>query len=358
MNGRTHPISLQLQRPGFALDVAMQLPAQAITAVFGPSGCGKSTLLRAIAGLERGTYGQVPLGQPAWQNGAHALPTHQRRLGMVFQQPSLLSHLSVLDNLRFAQRRSRGDKSLSPDEVLARLGLSALRSRMPQGLSGGEQQRVAIARALLTQPELLLLDEPFSALDHARRQDVLRWLGEVQREWRVTTLMVTHALDEVAQLADHVVLMAAGRVQDQGPIGEVMVRVGSPLLQRDDAGAVWQARVSALEPQWHLLVIDLGGARLHLRDPGLQVGDTVRVRLLARDISLSTEAPHPSSIQNHIPGHIEAIHPDTHPAQVMVHVRSGHQSLVARITRKSAVGLQLAEGVPVWAHIKSVALMR
>ncbi len=351
-------LNVQLQRRDFKLHVVATLPAQGITAIFGPSGCGKSSLLRVIAGLEPKSQGELRLGNEVWQDATHQKPTHQRHLGMVFQQPSLLRHLSVLDNLRFAQRRSHDRTRWRPEELLTRLGLGHLGQRMPETLSGGEQQRVAIARALIRQPKLLLLDEPFAALDQVRRDDILQWLGEIQREWQVPMLLVTHALDEVARLADHVLLMEAGQVIDHGSTGALFVRPGSPLLLREDAGAVWPAQVQALEPEWHLAVLDLGGTALHLRDPGLAVGDAVRVRLPARDISLSVEAPHPSSIQNHLQGHITHITPDTHPAQVLVHVACGAQTLVARITRKSATQLKLDIGDPIWAHIKSVALMR
>ena len=219
----------RLQLASFALDVSLDLPDKGVSVLFGPSGCGKTTVLRCAAGLSRADEGVMRIGDACWQDSETGrwLPTHRRPLGYVFQEPSLFPHLSVRGNLSFAGRRtSRGRQ---PDrKLLALLGIEPLMDRMPAALSGGERQRVAIARALSTAPQLLLMDEPLAALDAARKSEILPYLERLHRELSIPVLYVTHALDEVARLADHLVLMADGRVRMAGPVGEVMASLDSP----------------------------------------------------------------------------------------------------------------------------------
>ncbi len=216
-------IALRWQRPGFALEVALELPGQGVTALFGPSGCGKTTCLRAIAGLER-AQGRVVVNGQVWQDDARRqwLPTHRRGLGYVFQEASLFAHLSVLQNLHYGLKRTPVQRRrVGLEQAIELLGIGHLLQRQPQSLSGGERQRVAIARSLATSPQLLLMDEPLSALDAARKAEVLPYLQSLQQHLQIPMLYVSHAADEVAQLAQHVVLLEGGRVRQQGGVALV-----------------------------------------------------------------------------------------------------------------------------------------
>ena len=352
---------LRWQRGAFALDVALQLPAQGVSALFGPSGCGKTTVLRALAGLERAA-GRVALGDEVWQDDTQGLfvPPHRRAIGYVIQESGLFPHLDVRRNLDYGRRRvAAAQRRIELDQVVELLGIGHLMARRPDTLSGGERQRVAIGRALATSPGLLLMDEPLAALDAARKAEVLPYLDRLHAELKIPLVYVSHAVDEVARLAHHLVLMDQGRVVAAGPVADVMARLDLPTARGEGAGVVLDAVVAERDATWQLARMDVGPGDFQLwaRDHGLPVGRAVRVRLLARDLSLTREMQTGTSIGNQLHGVVEAIADDEHPALALVRVRVGASAVVARLTRRSAHALGLAPGLPVWAQVKSVALM-
>jgi len=218
----TLALSVMLARRGFALEVDCEIPGRGITALFGRSGCGKTTLLRCIAGLERIARAQIRFNGDIWQDDTHFIPTHRRSVGYVFQESSLFPHLDVRGNLEFGLRRvPAAQRRIRFDEAVTLLGLEALLKQRAQQLSGGERQRVAIARALLTSPQLLLMDEPLSSLDQTSKAEILPHLERLHDELSIPVLYVSHALGEVMRLADHLVMLDAGRVQAAGPLQEV-----------------------------------------------------------------------------------------------------------------------------------------
>ena len=354
-------LQLDLARADFDVSVGLQLPAHGITVVYGPSGCGKTTLLRCVAGLEPSARGRVQVGHEIWQDDVNKvrLPTHQRALGYVFQEASLFDHLDVASNLAYGQQRTRNHVS---DTVLQQaielLGIGHLLQRRSHELSGGERQRVAIARALVTQPRLLLLDEPLAALDHARRQEVLPWLEKLRDDLNIPMLYVTHAVDEVARLADTLVVMKAGRVQANGPVAEVLTQADLPVVLGEDAGALLTGIVLRLDTSWHLAQVGFAGGALWVRDSGLSVGQTVRLRVLARDVSVTLAEATQTSIQNHVPCMVDAITPEAHPSQVLLRLTCGDSVLLARVTARGVHDLGLHVGMAVWAQVKSVALVK
>jgi len=363
MSSPSNHIRLRLPRPGFTLDVDLALPARGITVLFGASGSGKTTVLRCVAGLEQAAQAHVHIHGQLWQDDAQgvALPAWRRPVGYVFQEASLFDHLDVRANLAYAQKRAgrsagQGQSLLALENAIALLGLEPLLHRRTQALSGGERQRVAIARALATQPELLLLDEPLAALDPARRQEVLPWLERLRDELHIPMLYVTHAVDEVVRLADTLVVLAQGRVQASGPAAQVLAQVDVPLRLGDDASTLLQAQVAELDVPWHLARLAFAGGSLWLADAGLAVGAAVRLRVLARDVSLATQAPAHTSIQNVLPCTVLAIADDSHPAQALVQLGCGPDRLLARVTRRSVHTLGLVVGQPVWAQVKALAL--
>lgn len=354
-------IRLDLPRAGFDLQVDLHLPARGITVLFGPSGSGKTSVLRCVAGLERARAARVVVGGEVWQDDAARvfLPTHRRALGYVFQEASLFEHLDVRGNLHYGLRRSGSAQAAQTlQAAIGLLGIGDLLDRRPDALSGGERQRVAIARALATAPRLLLLDEPMAALDQARRQEILPWLERMRDELHIPMLYVTHSADELARLADHLVVLERGRVQGAGPPGEVLSAIDSPVVVGEDAGALLQGRLAERDAQWQLARVDFPGGALWLRDSGVPVGRAVRLRVLARDVSLTTEEPHHTSIQNHLPCRIESMAPDAHASQVLVRVVCGESILLARITRRAVDALGLHPGSAAWAQVKSVALVQ
>lgn len=346
----------RLAWPGFRLDVDLALPGRGVSALFGPSGSGKTTLLRCIAGLERAPQGRLVVAGEVWQDEGHWLPTHRRQIGYVFQEASLFAHLSVLGNLRYGMKRCATLRHDTLERSIELLGIGHLLERKPERLSGGERQRVGIARALAIEPQLLLMDEPLTALDMQRKQEILPYLERLHDELEIPLLYVSHAPDEVARLADHLVLLEAGEVLASGPLQQTLARLDLPIRLGADAGAILDGVVAEVDGRWHLMRVDFSGGSLWTRDHGLEPGHRVRVRVLARDVSLA-EHPGTSSIQNVLDGVVDAIGDDEHPGLLLVRVRVGASVLLARLTRRSAAGLGIAVGRAIRVQIKSVALL-
>ncbi len=361
MNANDLQIRLSLPRADFELQLDLKLPARGITVLFGASGSGKTSVLRCVAGLERAHKAIVCVAGEVWQDDAARifLPTHRRALGYVFQEASLFEHLDVQANLAYGVKRAQAPQAVQAlQAAIELLGIGHLLKRQPDQLSGGERQRVAIARALATAPKLLLLDEPMAALDLARRQEILPWLERLRDELSIPMLYVTHSADELARLADHLVVLERGRVQAEGRLEDVLSSIDSPVVLGEDAAALLQGTVTARDAHWQLARVSFAGGDLWLRDSGLAMGQSVRLRVLARDVSLTTEEPQHTSIQNHFPACIDSIAADAHPSQVMVRLRCGSSVLLARITRKAWDALELHLGRAVWVQVKSVALVQ
>jgi molybdate transport system ATP-binding protein len=342
----------------FLLDVAFEAPARGVTALFGQSGSGKTSVLRAVAGLARTAQGTVTVNGEIWQDGERFLPAHERSVGYVFQEASLFTHLSVRRNLEYGWRRIPvARRRLDFATVVELLGVGSLLQRATRGLSGGERQRVAIARALLTSPSLLLMDEPLSALDHAARQGILPYLESLHDEFAIPSLYVSHDPDEVAHLADYMVLLDQGRVIGTGPTAELMTRLDLPLARFDDATAVLEGTIAAHDTVYQLTWIDLRDARLALARKDLPVGHRARVQIHARDVSLSLSAHQDTSILNLLPVRVMDSC-EVSPSQILVRLAlADGQILLSRITRQSGATLGVREGLQMYAQVKSVALI-
>lgn len=352
-------MSFRRELVDFSLDVALALPGRGVTAIFGPSGCGKTSLLRSVAGLERAGTGCLVINGEVWQDDARGIfrPVHERALGYVFQEASLFAHLDVRRNLDFGLRRVPvAQRRVSLDQAIDLLGLEGLLLRQPGTLSGGERQRVAIARAIATSPRLLLMDEPLAALDMHRKAEILPYLERLHAQLNLPVLYVSHAPDEVARLADHLVLLDAGRVSAVGPAAKLMTRLDLSLAHGDSAAALIDAMVMQLEPAWHLGYADFSGGRISLLNQSVKVGQRVRVRIQARDVSLTLQRQEGTSVLNIFPAIVTGLSPDS-PGQVMVRLDAGGSTLLARITHKSAEALRLQPGRPVYAQVKGVAVL-
>jgi molybdate transport system ATP-binding protein len=346
----------------FALDAGFAAPAKGVTALFGPSGCGKTTVLRCIAGLLR-VDGVCEIDGEVWQdrNGAF-LPTHKRPLGYVFQEASLFQHLSVRRNLLFGAPRHDSEATKGGivfDEVTDLLGITRLLDRSPRNLSGGERQRVAIGRALLSQPKLLLMDEPLSALDRATKNEILPFLERLRDHLNLPVVYITHDIAEVERLADQMVLMEKGHVIAAGPLDELQSDPSLPLAVARDAAVSFEGVVQASDAAYGLVTLKVRGGAMTAPAPPAPVGERRRIRVIASDVSLTREPPGPSSILNVLPARIVSMKPlDTN--EVVVVVALGFDGtgarLLSRMMRKSWGGLGFAEGMNVYAQVKAVAL--
>jgi molybdate transport system ATP-binding protein len=348
-----------LRLGAFALDVDLQLPGRGVTAVFGHSGSGKTTLLRCVAGLVCAPGGYLSVAGEPWQDGATFRPTHRRPLGYVFQEPSLFAHLSVRENLAYGMKRvPAAQRRVALDTAVALLGIAPLLERRTQGLSGGERQRVAIARALAVSPRLLLMDEPLASLDFARKQEILPYLERLHDELDIPVLYVSHAPDEVARLADHIVVLAQGRVIAQGGLRETLARLDLAGTFAEDVGVVIEATVVQHDDADHLTQLQVGSASLYVARRAQMIGQTVRLRVQASDVSLALQRPQDSSILNALQATVVALGDSPTPGQVLVKLDVDGTALIARISARSRDLLRITPGQRLWAQVKSVALLR
>lgn len=355
-------VRARLHKGHFTLAVDTALPTDGITALYGRSGCGKTTLLRVIAGLERTRDAEVRFGDQSWQSGRRGRPLSRRRLGLVFQESSLLPHLSVEANLLYGyQRTPTHQRRLHPEAIRRLLDLDSLMAQPIHTLSGGQRQRVALGRALLTSPQLMLLDEPLSALDSAAKREILPFLADLPRSTGVPILLVTHSAREVEQLADHVAFMEQGRIERIEPLREALARPDSPLFSDEGPAAILEGTLKqGNDGDWRFLTRGgEGRPSVPFQVSGHSSHHTSlhRLRILAGDVSLATREPEGISIRNRMPVRIERIEDsDEHRCTITCRLEDG-QLLLSRITRASARELGLANGQTAFALVKSAVLM-
>ncbi len=350
-------INVQLTRGSFQLDAELQLPGHGVSVIYGHSGSGKTTLLRCIAGLEKVAGARIQFKNTLWQNDNTFLPTYRRPLAYVFQEASLFDHLTAKKNLEFAIKRAEKNSTDDFDKTVSLLGIEKILNQYPSELSGGERQRVAIARALLVKPSLLLMDEPLASLDYQRKQEILPYLEKLRSELKLPIIYVSHSIDEVARLADHLVVLNQGKVVSSGDIQACLARVDLPINLAEEAGSVISASVVEKDSEWQMAKVHFSGGELWLRDNGATIGQEIRVRILARDISLALSEHKDSSILNILPAEIINTAIDQHRALTLVQLKLGNDLLLARISTRSATHMQLKSGMPVWVQIKSVAIV-
>jgi molybdate transport system ATP-binding protein len=355
-------VAFSLDRGAFRLEVAFTAPPVGVTALFGPSGCGKTTLLRCVAGLERAA-GHCRVAGTVWQDDQSGcyLPAHRRPVGYVFQEASLFPHLSVRRNLMYGLRRvPAADRRVDFDEMVELLGVRGLLGRDPAGLSGGERQRVAVARALLTSPRLLLMDEPMSALDHRSKLDILPYLQRLHDTLQIPVLYVSHASDEVAAVADTIILMETGLVRETGPAAAMLTRLDLPLARDQDASAIVEGTLRSHDDARDLSRVQIPGGALLLTGRREAIGSRIRVRIHARDVSIALDEPGTSSILNILPARILDLQElDRSHVLVKLGIGSGGDiPLLARITRLSRERLNLHVQQEVFAQVKAVVVMQ
>lgn len=350
----------RLDHKSFVLDVDVSLPARGVSVLFGPSGSGKTSLLRCIAGFEPGAQGELHIGGECLQDDARDIhvPTHKRNVGMVFQEASLFAHLNVRRNLDYGRSRIPAARQhIGFEQATELLGISHLMERSVATLSGGERQRVAIARALLTSPSVLLMDEPLSALDMKRKQEILPFLERLHRELDIPIVYVTHAIDEVVRLADHIVLLEDGRAVASGPMAETLSRMDLPPTFIEEAGAVLEGVAGEIDEAHALAALSTPAGVLWTPAGDLKPGAQTRVRIHARDVSLALSRHEDSSILNVLPAVVLSSAGSAHPGHVLVECQCGAARIVARITSRSFDALHIQPELHVWLQVKSVSLV-
>lgn len=350
-------VDIRHRFPGFELD-ARFTAAPGLTALFGHSGSGKTTVINAVAGLIRPKQGRIETEGLIFSDSASGrfLAPHRRGIGYVFQEARLFPHLSVRQNLLYGRWFNRRRTGVAMARIVEMLGIGHLLDRRPAALSGGEKQRVALGRAILSNPRLLLMDEPLAALDEARKAEILPYLERLRDETALPILYVSHSAAEVARLATTVVLLDAGRVTASGPAAAILSDPATATaLGINEAGAILGGRAAAHDGDG-LMRIETGAGQLWLTSsPGVQPGAALRLRILARDVMLARDHPKGISALNILPATIRDIAPDG-DAAMLVRMDAGGEALLARVTRRSAQALGLQPGLQVYAILKAVSV--
>lgn len=352
--------NIQLQRADFSIDAEFTVPSKGVLGIFGHSGSGKTTLLRCVAGLESDVSGIITVNGEAWLCDKSSLSSQQRNIGYIFQESRLFPHLTVNKNLAYGVSRSP-DKNVSGNTVIDRehllelLNISQLLDRFPHQLSGGEKQRVAIGRALLKKPKMLLLDEPLASLDQKRKQEILPFLDKLHDELKIPMLYVSHSLEEVSRLCDHMIVMEQGRIIFKGDIHDALVSSNSPLATAENSAAVLEGTVSKQEKEFHLSSVHtINGNVFHVSGV-LPLGHQVRLRIQASDVSLSKVAATDSSILNILEAEIVKVI-DQQDAYILLQVNVNKDILLARISTKSYQSLALSVGLKIFLQVKAVSI--
>ena len=344
--------------PGLTIQIEFEAPTPGVTALFGPSGCGKSTVVMAVAGLLKPDNCRIAVEGTVLADTAAGIwyPPENRRIGMVFQDARLFPHMSVLRNLNYGARRGPSG-SIRSDDVIDLLGIGHLLKRRPHSLSGGERQRVAIGRALLAQPTLLAMDEPLASLDAPRKAEILPFLARLKTALKLPILYVTHSTEELASLADTLVLLNAGHVTAAGPLEEIITRSDLPFAMRDDSGSVFTAHVVEHDKKRQLTALRTGSILLWVSLLDRELGAQVRVRVPAREVVLAAADPGPTSAHNVIVGPVRAIAQDESKNMALVEVGlGGNATLLARVTRDAIERVGLAVGRDAAALVKSMSV--
>ena len=355
-------IRLQLARDDFKLDINIDIPSEGVTVIFGPSGSGKTTLLRCIAGLERRAEGSLLFNEQRWQQANYFTPCYKRPIGYVFQEASLLEHLSVKGNLEYAVKRapkSKGntDTSISLEGVIKLLSLAPLLSRATKDLSGGERQRVAIARALLIQPDLLLMDEPLASLDDTIKRELMPYLLKIKNEMSLPIIYVTHSTDELLKLADHVMIIEQGKNKHFGQPEALFGQLQNSSNIDHETSVLLSGKVEEIDSTWALAKVVIGNDSLWIKSTDLALNQKIRLRIFARDVSLTLDKPEKTSILNTLSATVLDVNNGSDAGTTIISLSTMNTQLTALISARSAHTLDIRKDQKLWAQVKSVAIV-
>ena len=356
-------VDIALKRSDFSLTVKQQLSTSGLTGIFGPSGCGKTSLLRCIAGLEQAN-GEIAVNEQVWQSSRHSkwLAPSQRNIAYIFQEARLLPHLSIEDNIRFNLKLRKVNKSDSDiTSVLDGCGLASFRNQLPDTLSGGQRQRACLARAILCEPDLILMDEPLSALDARSKRQMLRLIQGFKAHSSTPILYVSHSIDEIAQLADELLLMQQGEAKHLGPALQTFAE-HSELFDQEQIASVFEAKITDIDQENKLSKAEIQSVHsgtpisFWIGEQTLPEGQNIRLRVTARDVSISRIANAEQSILNVLPARIKNINQTNIDHSVRVELAIGDNTLHALITKRSLKKLDLQPNQEVWAQVKALSI--
>jgi molybdate transport system ATP-binding protein len=343
----------------FDLNINMRIPARGVTALFGPTGCGKTTILRCLAGLHQASVGHLVINGETWQDDSYFRPAHERAVGYVFQEASLFPHLTVQKNLLYGARNKNFNEIAEFAQIISLLGLETLLARSPQHLSGGERQRVAIGRALLSNPKILLMDEPLSALDYSTKQEIMPFMEKLHEKLELPIIYVTHDMNEVEQIADHLVLINNGKVLASDKLSTIQSDPSLPLASSYDAAVSLEGTLINFDKNFGIARFSVQGGFLNVPSKPMPHGMKRRLKIYASDVSLTWESMNKSTIDNVLPAFVVDLQ-ETNSSQVTAILRLGleksGETILARVTKRSWETLGLKTNQSLYVQIKAVSL--
>tara|TARA_S200000501_G_scaffold376801_1_gene432903 strand:+ start:1317 stop:2387 length:1071 start_codon:yes stop_codon:yes gene_type:complete len=349
-------LKINLKKENFLLNVNLVLPGEGITAIFGESGSGKTSILRCISGLEKNDNCKISVNKVIWQNEKIWVPTHKREIGYVTQESSLFPHLSIENNLKFVLKRINGNDQNFLNYLLDLLGIRGLLKRFPESLSGGEKQRIAIARALVSKPKLILMDEPLASLDIKRKKEIYPLLDRLNNELKIPILFVTHSIDEVIRLANHIVIINDGKLVSNGSFTDSYTQENFFQKYGQIQETILDVKIGEIDQRWNLTRYDFSGGSLWGSKSEIVIKKKIRLKIHAKDISIVKEQPKKTTIQNILQGKIKSILNDDEKGFALVKILIGKNIFLARVTSKSLFEINLKIDDEVWIQIKSVAI--
>tara|TARA_S200000501_G_scaffold190210_1_gene179057 strand:+ start:44291 stop:45358 length:1068 start_codon:yes stop_codon:yes gene_type:complete len=346
-----------INRGDFSLDIDLDINAKGIISIYGPSGSGKTTLLRTLAGLEKGDNGYIQIGNQIWQDKTNYISTHKRAVGFVTQESSLFPHLNVKKNIEYGFKRIHNrEKNISVNQIVSLLEINHLLERNPKNLSGGEKQKVAIAQAIALNPNLLLLDEPLSALDESNKKEIFPYLKLINKNLNLPVIYVTHDRNEIIALTDIIILLDHGKIKATGQIKDLFSSLELSFAHEKDALTIIEADVIENDKSYGLTILKFKGGRFIINSKPLQVGTKVRLQVFARDISITLQKQRDTSILNILPVIIDDLSVEN-DSVVTIRLMANETPLLARLTRKSVEELNLKPKDKVFAQVKTIALL-
>jgi molybdate transport system ATP-binding protein len=346
-----------ISRNNFKLNINTSFEINGITAILGKSGCGKTTFLNCLAGLTNDKNGFLKINKTIIQNKSSLLPTHNRKIGYVFQDSALFKHLNVLDNITYAKKRSRNNiNNIDLDQIIDKFKLNTLLQHKPHQLSGGEKQRVAIARAIASSPELLLMDEPLSSIDYESKFELLTLIQSIKEDFNLPILYVTHSITEVARISTNAIIMNSGKITQIGNTFKMLTNFNLPISEQSNSLAVIHGKIQFHDNKYHLTDINTGNGIISVKQINQAIGSKVKILIKAKDVSIATERPMATSILNIIKCNIIDIK-YLNESNILLKLNFNNQNLISRITKKSFNNLNIEIGKIVYAQIKSVAII-
>ena len=353
-------IKFELSQGSFKSKIEFDIATNKIIAITGLSGSGKSTIAKVICGLIKPNNGLIKLNDKILycSNSETNISPNLRNIGMVFQEPRLFSHMSVRNNLLYGQRRNSEINIIKLDKIVKILGIKDLLDRRTYNLSGGEAQRVSIGRALLSEPEILILDEPLTGLDAPRQNKILSIIKSINKNIKIPILFISHSIDEIIFIAERIIIIEKGKVAAQGTIDEIIsYKKLSYFNKENQKSSLIKGTIIEQDKKQFTSTLDVDGTLMTTKIINDKIGSSHILKLFSKDISIATKKPKDISINNILETKINKVNIFKKEGSVDLILSIGKQKIISEITLKSFKKLKLKKGLRVYALVKAISIV-